>query len=139
MYLHHLIINSCTKCMQMLSGLFAIQTNSLISFHEQSRVLLHQGTTFNKLLALVYHRKDLCKISHAEIPPITCTWWPRTVLCNVTLPCSRMQFKMKLTGRCTPHYMHLVAKSSTTSGHLEHSTTSGHLEHSGHDISPLEH
>ena len=41
----------------MLSGLFPINTNSLISFHEQYNVLLHQGTTFKELLSLVFYRK----------------------------------------------------------------------------------
>ena len=37
--------------MKMLSGLFPIQTNSLISFHHQYNVLLHQCTTFKELLS----------------------------------------------------------------------------------------
>ena len=45
LYLHHLITYSCTKCREMLSGLFSVQTNVCISFHHQSGVLLHQGTT----------------------------------------------------------------------------------------------
>ena len=44
-------------CMQMLSGLFPINTNSLISFHEQYSVLLHLGTTFKELLSLVFYRE----------------------------------------------------------------------------------
>ena len=113
MYLHHLITYSCIKCMQMLSGLFAIQTNSLISFHKQSSLLLHQGTTFNKLLALVYHRKDVLAKFHmqtyppvhppggqeqyyvtsschaqecsgpADVPPSSCIWLLRAVLHQV--------------------------------------------------------
>ena len=51
MYLHDLITYSSTKCMKMLSGPFPIQTNSLISFHHQYSVLLHQCTTCKKLLA----------------------------------------------------------------------------------------
>ena len=43
--------------MEMLLGLFPINTNSLISFHEQYSVLLHQGTTFKELLSLVFYRK----------------------------------------------------------------------------------
>ena len=43
--------------MEMLSGLFPINTNSLISFHEQYSVLLHIGTTFKELLLLVFYRK----------------------------------------------------------------------------------
>ena len=35
--------------MKMQSGLFHIQTNSLISFHDQYSVLLHQCTTVNEL------------------------------------------------------------------------------------------
>ena len=37
----------------MLSALFPIQTNSLISFHEQSSVLLHQCTTLKALLSVL--------------------------------------------------------------------------------------
>ena len=44
----------------MLSGLFPFQTNSLISFHQQSSLLLHQGSTFKEPHSLVFHRKDLC-------------------------------------------------------------------------------
>ena len=90
MYLHDLITNSCTKCMEMLSGLFPIQTNLLISFQEQSSVLLHQGTTFKELLSLVFYRKRavVCKVSltftfmhqvtltfeDADVPPNTGIW-----------------------------------------------------------------
>ena len=49
-YLHDLITYSCTKCMEILLGLFPLQTNSLICFHQQSGVLLHQGTTFKEQL-----------------------------------------------------------------------------------------
>ena len=37
----------------MLSALFPIQTNSLISFHEHSSVLLHQCTTVKELLSVL--------------------------------------------------------------------------------------
>ena len=57
-YLHDLITYSFTKCMEMLSGLFPIQTDSLISFHQQSSILLHQGTTFKELLSLVFYKKE---------------------------------------------------------------------------------
>ena len=50
LYLYHLIKYSCMKCREMLYRLFSIQTNLLISFHHQSDVLLHQGTTFKELL-----------------------------------------------------------------------------------------
>ena len=46
MYIHHLITYSCMKSIKMLWGLFLPQTNLLLSFHQQSSVLLHQGTTF---------------------------------------------------------------------------------------------
>ena len=46
MYIHNLITYSCTKSIKMLWGLFLYLTNLLISFHQQSSVLLHQGTTF---------------------------------------------------------------------------------------------
>ena len=46
MYIHNLITYSCTKSIKMLWGLFLCLTNLLISFHQQSGVLLHQGTTF---------------------------------------------------------------------------------------------
>ena len=87
--------------MEMLSGLFAIQTNSLISFHEQSSVLLHQGTTFKELLSLVFYRKRavLHKVSltftfmyqvtltieDADVPPSTGIWWSRADLHKVTI------------------------------------------------------
>ena len=38
------------KYREMLYGLCSLQTNLLISFHHQSDVLLHQGTTFEELL-----------------------------------------------------------------------------------------
>ena len=56
-YLHDITTYSCTKYMQMLSGLLPINTSSLISFHKQYSVLLHQGTTFKALLSLVLYRK----------------------------------------------------------------------------------
>ena len=43
--------------MQMLSGLLPVNTSSLITFHKQYSVLLHQGTTFKELLSLVFYRK----------------------------------------------------------------------------------
>ena len=46
MYICHLITYSCTKSIKMLWGLFLPLTNLLISLHQQSHVLLHQGTTF---------------------------------------------------------------------------------------------
>ena len=46
MYMHHLITYSCTKSIKMLWGLFLPLTNLLLSLHQQSHVLLHQGTTF---------------------------------------------------------------------------------------------
>ena len=46
MYICNLITYSCTKSKKMLWGLFLHLTNLLISFHQQSSVLLHQGTTF---------------------------------------------------------------------------------------------
>ena len=96
-YLHDLITYYCTKCMEMLSGLFPIQTNSLISFHKQSSVLLHQGTTFKELLSLVFDRQDLCaKISHADIPPSTDICWSRPVLCKVIVTCWGMQLRMQM-------------------------------------------
>ena len=50
LYICHLITYSCTKCREMLSRLFSVQTNVCISFHHQSDVLLNQGTTFMELL-----------------------------------------------------------------------------------------
>ena len=50
LYLHNLITYSCTKYREMLLRLFSVQTNLLISFHHQSGVLLHKGTTFWELL-----------------------------------------------------------------------------------------
>ena len=50
LYLHHLITYSCMKCREMWHRLLSLQTNLLVSFHLQSDVLLHQGTTFNELL-----------------------------------------------------------------------------------------
>ena len=38
------------QCREMLYGLCSLQTNLHISFHHQSNVLLHQGTTFEELL-----------------------------------------------------------------------------------------
>ena len=46
MYIHHLITYSCTKSIKMLWGLFLPLTYLLISIHQQSSVLLHQGATF---------------------------------------------------------------------------------------------
>ena len=43
--------------MQMLSGLFPINTNSLISSTSSIVYYLHQGTTFKELLSLVFYRK----------------------------------------------------------------------------------
>ena len=60
----------------MLSALFPIQTNSLISFHEHSSVLLHQCTTWKELLSVLslvdtidnpLHRHP--DIPRADIPP----------------------------------------------------------------------
>ena len=48
MYICHLITYSCTKSIEMIWGLFLLLTNLLISFHQQSNVLLHQGTTFKE-------------------------------------------------------------------------------------------
>ena len=48
MYIHHLSTYSYTKSIEMLWGLFPLLTNLLISFHQQSSVLLHQGTTFKE-------------------------------------------------------------------------------------------
>ena len=47
-YICNLITYSCTKSIKMLWGLFLHLTNLLISFHQQSSVLLHQGTTFKE-------------------------------------------------------------------------------------------
>ena len=47
MYIHNLITYSCMKSIKMLWGLFLPLTNLLISFHQQSSELLHQGTTFH--------------------------------------------------------------------------------------------
>ena len=38
------------QCKEMLYRLCSLQTNLHISFHHQSDVLLHQGTTFEELL-----------------------------------------------------------------------------------------
>ena len=54
MYIHNLITYSCMKSIKMLWGLFLPLTNLLISFHQQSSVLLHQGTTFIYLLGFSY-------------------------------------------------------------------------------------
>ena len=48
MYIHHLSTHSCTKCIEMRWELFPLLTNLLISFHQQSSVLLHQGTSFKE-------------------------------------------------------------------------------------------
>ena len=77
--------------MEMLSGLFPIQNNSLVSFHEQSSVLLHQGTSFKELLSLVFYRNIavLHKVSltltfmyqvgltfeDADVPPVGTSGW----------------------------------------------------------------
>ena len=67
-YLHDITTYSCTKCMEMLPGLFPINTNSLICFHKQYSLLLHQGTTFKELLSLVFYRK------RAELHRVTLTF-----------------------------------------------------------------
>ena len=67
-YLHDITTYSCTKCMQMLSGLFPINTNSLIPFHKHYSVLLHQSTTFKEVLSLVFYRK------RAELHMVTLTF-----------------------------------------------------------------
>ena len=60
----------------MLSALFTIDTNSLISLHQQSSVLLHKCTTLKELLAVfssvdtidnALHRHP--DIPRADIPP----------------------------------------------------------------------
>ena len=95
----------------MLSGLFPIQTNSLISFHKQSSVLLHQGITFKELLSLVFYRKTavlhmvsltftfmhqvILTFEDADVPPVQASggqeqnyaiWWSRALLHQVNLP-----------------------------------------------------
>ena len=50
LYLCHLITYFCTKCREMLSKLFSVQTNWCKSFHHQSGVSLLPGTTFLELL-----------------------------------------------------------------------------------------
>ena len=45
-YKHVALFASCMKSIKLLWGLFLPLTNLLISFHQQSSVLLHQGTTF---------------------------------------------------------------------------------------------
>ena len=54
-YLCCLITYSCRQHRKMLYGLSSLLTNLCISFHHQSDVLLHQGTTFEGLL---YHQKS---------------------------------------------------------------------------------
>ena len=66
-YLHDLTTYPSTKCMKMLSGLLPIHTNSLISFHEQSSVLLHQCTTFKELLADVSSVDTIENALHRQI------------------------------------------------------------------------
>ena len=74
----------------MLSGLFPINTNSLISFQEQYSVLLHQGTTFKELLSLVFYREraQLHKVTliftfiHQVRPDI---WGCRYTFCRMQL------------------------------------------------------
>ena len=60
----HILAPNVWKCYQD----FPINTNSLISFHEQYSVLLHQGTTFKELLSLVFYRK------RAELQNVTLTF-----------------------------------------------------------------
>ena len=54
----------------MLSALFTIDTNSLISFHQQSSVLLHRCTTWKELLAVLscVNTNDNALHRHADIP-----------------------------------------------------------------------
>ena len=73
LYLHHLITYSWTKCREMLYRLLSLQTNLLISFHSQSDVSLHQGTTCEELLLSSQTRNAMEKV------------WPKVNLIKVII------------------------------------------------------
>ena len=63
----------------MLSALFTIESNSLISFHQLSSVLLHQCTTLKELLSVIssvdtidnaLHRHPDIPRADISLPPI---------------------------------------------------------------------
>ena len=69
MYIHHLITYSCMESIKILWGLFLPLTNLLISFHQQSSVLLHQGTTFIHL-----QLSSLCNWLSSWLYPLHNIW-----------------------------------------------------------------
>ena len=71
LYLHDLITYSCTKCREMLSRLFSVQTNLLISFHHQSGLLLHQRYYFLGTIFIIINRKCYGKNSVSSITHLT--------------------------------------------------------------------
>ena len=95
--------------MEILSGLFPIQTNSLTSFHQQCGLLLHQGTTFKEPLSFplqwaiqqfrrqgnVPQTQKWVQKCRCRWPPGTGIWWPRAVLHKVILTCWGMQLRMQ--------------------------------------------
>ena len=61
-------------CKEMLYRLCSLQTNLHISFHHQSDVLLHQGTTFKELLlsSEMLWQKTLQKVNLSSgLPDLT--------------------------------------------------------------------
>ena len=125
--------------MKMLSALFPIQTNSLLSFHDQSSVLLHQGTTFKELLSLVLYSKrvvqDKVSLTFTFMHQVTLTFEAADVpptpqyrhlvvksrLHKVTLTFTLMH-QVVLTfedADIPPWYSHLMVKSTTMLGQLD--------------------
>ena len=75
MYICHLITYSCTKSIKMLWGLFLPLTNLLISLHQQSHVLLHQGTTFiHSLLWCSANFYNISQNMHSSAPVASQHW-----------------------------------------------------------------
>ena len=85
MYLHDLITYSSTKYRKMLSGLFPINTNSLISFHEQYSVLLHQITTLKELLSLLSSVDTIENALNMQMYPPCCYYSLNVVILLVHL------------------------------------------------------
>ena len=79
MYIHHIITYSCTKSIKMLWGLFLPLTNLVMSFHQQSSVLLHQSTTFIHL-----QLSSLCNWPSSWLHPLhnILSWVTFVVLCS---------------------------------------------------------
>ena len=77
MYIHNLITYSCTKSIKMLWGLFLPMTNLLISFHQKSSVLLHEGSTF--IHSLLWCSANFCNTSQNmhSYAPVASKHWTR--------------------------------------------------------------